>query len=377
MLESALRVLTEDDVRLFVRHSEPAVRAGAAQRICHKIRNRPSLSKAERAFARKILNHMSDDSAAMVRRALAVTLRNSPALPRDVAKKLAEDIDNIAVPILVNSPVFTDDDLIDVLKSKAAAKVIAVAKRPTVSEYIVKAIIRFGDSHAVAEVAANDGAEISLNTAQDILELYHDNDLIKESFITRRDLPVTILEKLITMVTEEAAILIQRRHSLPPEIAIDLATRTRERASLDFIDGTWSVHNVRLMTQRLQEEGRLTPRMIIRAVCSGQMSFTEHALACLAGISAAKSRLMIHDGGPFGLKALCARAGMTGHTFTIINAACAIYRDLEHAGLHYNRGYFQSLMLQRILTLPIALPKSEQDYFLEALDNVDAAATAV
>jgi len=368
MEKLALKTLDTKDVKNIVRHPDEAVRAIAAQRVCRDIRSK-TLSDDERKFARKLLKHISEDSADMVRRALAVTLKNSPKLPHDIAVKLSEDIESIAVPVLTHSPVFTDEDLIEILKSKAAAKIIAVAKRVSVSDHVARAIIRFGDSQAVAEVAANDGALISEETASEMLDIYKNDDLIAQSMIERRDLPPKIVEKMITLVSEEMAVQITKRHSVSPEIAIDLATRTRERATLDFIDQSWVSKDLKGLVTRIHAEGRLTASLLMRAMCSGQMRFAEQGLAVLSGVSVQKAVLMIHDGGPFGLKALCVRAGLNEKMAQIIHAVVTIYRDLEQAGLDYDRVYFQELMIERVLTLPFELPEVDQLWFLEKLDG--------
>lgn len=368
MEKLALKNLNTDDVKNVVRHPDETVRAIAAQRVCRDIRSK-ILSDDERKFARKLLKHIAEDGAEMVRRALAVTLKNSPKLPRDVAVKLSEDIESIAVPVLTHSPVFTDEDLVEVLKSKAAAKIIAVAKRVSVSDHVARAIIRFGDSQAVAEVAANDGALISEQTASEMLDIYKNDDLIAESMIARRDLPPKIVEKMITLVSEDMAVKITQRHAVSPDVAIDLATRTRERATLDFIDQSWVSKDLKGLVARIHAEGRLTTSLLIRGICSGQMRFAEHGLARLSGISVQKAVLMIHDGGPFGLKALCVRAGLNENMAQIIRAAVMIYRDLELSGLDYDRVYFQELMIERVLTLPFELPEADQIWFLEKLDG--------
>jgi len=362
--------ISEDDIRLLIRHNDPDVRANAATRICRQVRT-SQLSDIDRQFAIELLEFMAHDTVSMVRRALAVTLKNSPELPREIALKLASDIDNIAVPILTHSPVFTDEDLVEILKSKAAAKISAVARRETLSDVVVRAIIRFGDSKAVAAVAANDGALISEETAKDVLRSYHDNDLIKQGFIDRRDLPPGIAERLVTMVSEEVAVRLHRRHKLPPKLAVKLAVKTRERASLDLIDQGWVSKDYKGFVKTIHEEGRLTSTLILRSAGRGQIRFVEHALARLSGVNYSKSALMIHDGGPFGLKALCARAGLNAVDTHIIRAACAIFRDLE-----INMGFnspqeFQKKMIERVLSLPLELPQSEQDYLMDCLDGLD------
>jgi len=351
----ALENLDKEDVRNVVRHPDETVRAVAAQRICRDVRSK-ALSEEERGFARKLLKYISQDSAEMVRRALAITLKNSPKLPREVALKLADDIENIAVPVLTHSPVFTDEDLLEILKSKAAAKIVAVAKRVSVSDHVARAIIRFGDSHAVA-------------TASEMLDIYKNDDLIAQSMVERRDLPPKIVEKMITLVSEDVAVELTKRHSVPVNMAIDLATRTRERAIVDLIDQSWVAKDLKSLVSQIHEKGRLTHSLLLRAICSGQMRFAEQGLAILSGVGLQKAVLMIHDGGPFGLKALCVRAGLNENTTQIIRAACIIYRDIEQSGLDYDRQHFQEVMIERVLTLPFDLPETEQLWFLEKLDG--------
>ena len=221
----------------------------------------------------------------------------------------------------------------------------------------------------MAEVAANDGALISEQTASEMLDIYKNDDLIAESMIARRDLPPKIVEKMITLVSEDMAVKITQRHAVSPDVAIDLATRTRERATLDFIDQSWVSKDLKGLVARIHAEGRLTTSLLIRGICSGQMRFAEHGLARLSGISVQKAVLMIHDGGPFGLKALCVRAGLNENMAQIIRAAVMIYRDLELSGLDYDRVYFQELMIERVLTLPFELPEADQIWFLEKLDG--------
>ena len=379
MNKAALIHFKTEDVRLAVRHPDQNVRAVATQRICREIRDN-ALSKGEKDFATRLLKHIAKDSAELVRRALAVTLKNSPKLPRNIAVSLAKDIESIAVPVLTHSPVFSDEDLIQILKSRAAAKVLAVAKRVSVSDIVARAIIRFGDSHAIAEVAANDGALISEETATEMLDIYNDTDLIGQNImargiIARRDLPPKVVEKMITLVSEDVAIKLVKHHSVSAKAAIDLASRTRERAVLDFVDQSWVSKDLTALIEAIDAQGRLTDSLIIRAAGSGQIRFVEQGLAKLANVSLRKAILMIHDGGPFGLKSLCKRAGMSENSTHIIRASCVIYRDLEMSGMIYDRNHFQQRMIERVLTLSFDMAVDEETWFLEMLNGLSETQT--
>jgi uncharacterized protein (DUF2336 family) len=91
--------LTEADIRLLAKGAEPEERALAAERICRHI-DRADLTDQERIEAREILRLVACDAAEQVRRALALTLKASPLVPRDVALRLARDVESIAVPVL-------------------------------------------------------------------------------------------------------------------------------------------------------------------------------------------------------------------------------------------------------------------------------------
>jgi len=330
----ATKPITDEDIRVLVRHPDAERRAVIAQKVCRRVRDH-DLTPGERRVANEVLGFIADDAASLVRRALAITLKNSPELPRDLALKLAAE------------------------------------KRPAVSGSVVENIVRYGDSKAVAELAANDGADISPEAAKQMLDAYRDDDLIAQAFIRRRDLPIGIVEKLVARVSEEAAFELTKRHALPVELAIELASRARERATIDIIDQSTKTKDVALLARRLEEEGRLTPSLIIRAAGCGEMRFVEHALAVKANISHSKAALMVHDSGPFSLQALCKHAAISETSARVLRAACVIYRDLELSGVTYDRAYFRETMILRILTLPLSLDESDQLYFLEKLDGIE------
>src|SRR5690348_11548036 len=91
--------LTQADIRTLVKGASADERAAAAMKLCRIIESQP-LTDAERETAADILRIMAADAAEMVRRALAITLQASPLVPRDVALKLARDVEAICLPML-------------------------------------------------------------------------------------------------------------------------------------------------------------------------------------------------------------------------------------------------------------------------------------
>ncbi len=103
--------INPQDVKRLVSHPDRDVRAVLAQKVCREV-NSLELSAREKEVVEEILWFIARDAATMVRRALAITLKNSKNLPRKIAQRLIRDVDSVAVPVLTISPVLDDDDLL-------------------------------------------------------------------------------------------------------------------------------------------------------------------------------------------------------------------------------------------------------------------------
>src|SRR5690606_12535501 len=97
--------LTDADIRRLIKAGDDDDRAAAAHKLCRSM-DRDDLTEADRAAAQKILRVLAEDAAELVRRALVVTLKASDLVPRDVARRLAADIDSIALPLIGACPAF-------------------------------------------------------------------------------------------------------------------------------------------------------------------------------------------------------------------------------------------------------------------------------
>ena len=113
-MAAARSALTQDDIRTLVRGVTADERAIAAHKLCRRID--AGVREEDRQAASEVLRLMALDAAELVRRALAVTLKTSRELPRDVAVRLAHDVESVATPVLTFSPVLTDEDLAAIVK---------------------------------------------------------------------------------------------------------------------------------------------------------------------------------------------------------------------------------------------------------------------
>jgi len=359
--------LTDSDIRSLIKGPSEDERAHAAHKICRCIEE-ADLSPEERVHAEGVIAIMAQDAAILVRRALSIALKNSPKLPREIANKLARDVDSIALPVIMNSPSLNDADLVAIIRACPPNKQIAVASRETLTTTVTGALSSYAVSEAVERALANDNAAFDEQGLETALMRFEGLSSITTAMIYREELPVSVTEKLVSMVTGELFDHLVNNHELPPQIAIDLAMGARERATLDIVEQAGRQRDLPKFVQQLNLNGRLTPSLLMRGLCLGQIDFVEYAMAELGGISHHRMWLLMHDSGPLGLKAAFDRAGLPPRLFPSFRAAIEVYHSIDREGAVRDRITFRKRMLERTLTLFQSVPKDDLDYLLEKLD---------
>lgn len=360
--------LTDADIRMLVKGATPDERALAAHKLCRSI-DRTVLSEDERQIAHDILRVMAADAAELVRRAMAVTLKNSLALPPDVAMRLARDVESVSLPIISFSPVFTDADLAEIVKVGGPVRQMAVAKRPKLSSKITTMLVEQGGEDVVATVCANDNARFSEVTLQKALDRFAKSEQVLQAVAYRSALPLAVTERLIDMVGEQLRDHILSAHALSPERTMELILGAKERATIDLVDQAGRTSDPKAFVAHLSKMGRLSPSLILRALAHGHMTFFEWAVAELAGVPHHRTWLMIHDAGPLGLKAICERAGLPPRLYSAFRAGVDAFHGLEFDGGAHDRERFQEHMIQRFLTSTHVASREDSEYLLERMDR--------
>lgn len=364
--------LTQDDIRRLVKGATPEARANAAHKICRRI-DTAKLSPKDRENADQIMRILAEDAAALVRRTLAVTLRSSPNLPQDLAVRLARDIESVATPILKHSPRLSEDDLIELLLASSPEKQVAIAERDEVPESVVEVIAEHGNKEAVEAAALNEGASFSDRAYDSTLNRFDEDDDVKGAIISRKSIPIHIAEKMVSLVTGELFDRLVNEHELPPQLAIEIASGARERATLDLVEQAGKTSDPGGFVEQLNLSGRMTPSLIMRAMCLGHMNFVEWALAELAGVPHSKAWLMIHDAGNLGLKTIFERAGLPTGMFPAFKLAIEVFHENTMDGAEGDLVRFRKRMTERVLTQFQAIPRADLEYLLEKLDSLDEA----
>ena len=220
------------DVATLQRDRSPQARAQVAAKFGRQFDE--LCGGGDRVVADAVLELLVRDLAVEVRQALANTVAASALLPTHIAQQLATDRIEIASPILEQSPVLGDEDLVRVVRTHAMQYALAVAGRRRLSEVVSEALVDTGEAAVVARLVENAGASLSQTTMARVIQDFRDNEQIHGRVIRRPELPYELVEQLIGVMGERLEWQLIRERRMPAEEARALMHAVRERAAISF-----------------------------------------------------------------------------------------------------------------------------------------------
>jgi uncharacterized protein (DUF2336 family) len=178
-----------------------------------------------------------------------------------------------------------------------------------------------------------------------------------------------VAERLAFMVSEKLQDYLVSHHSLSANVAADLVLQSRERTIVEMASGSSEEEMEKLVAQ-MNENGRLTPSIILRALCMGDVLFFEAALAVRAGIPLLNARILIHDGGQLGMKTLYDRATMPPNMMPVIRAALDVVHETEMDGAAHDMERYRARVIERVLTQFEDVGSDDFEYLLNKLGDI-------
>jgi uncharacterized protein (DUF2336 family) len=145
--------------------------------------------------------------------------------------------------------------------------------------------------------------------------------------------------------------------------------QSRERAIINLSSGSSEQDLAKLVAQMHQNK-RLTPSLILRALCMGDIAFFEVAMALMANVPLVNARILIHDGGRLGLKSLYEKAGMPPRILPAVRVAIDVVHETPLDGGEHDRERYKARVMERVLTQYEDFGSDDLDYLLDKLGDV-------
>jgi uncharacterized protein (DUF2336 family) len=182
-----------------------------------------------------------------------------------------------------------------------------------------------------------------------IMDGFASDAAVQGLLVERATLPLTVTERLIQVVSDTLRDRLIEKHALPPEIATELLNQARERAIFHSAAAAPRAFNVEAFTIRLNSKGKLTPTLLMRALCLGDLAFFEAGMAVRAGIAVRNAVELIGDRGPLGFKSLYERSKLPAELFRAFRAALDVVAELRNSGQEAWTAAHTQMILDRVM----------------------------
>jgi uncharacterized protein (DUF2336 family) len=289
-----------------------------------------------------------DDPSPLVRRALSEAFARSQKAPRVVVHALAADQPDVATSLLEHSPLLSADDLVDLIATAQVDSQVAIATRALLPRSLAAAIAEVGCAEACLALLENPEAEIALFSVDRIVERFGHLAAIRETLLSRDDLPVPTRQALLSKLSQTLAGFVAARQWLGPEHAEYAAREACEKATVALAAET-PYEEIGALVQHLRASGQLTAGMILRALLSGNIVLVEEALAELSGVPLERAAGYIHDRNLSGFRALYAKAGLPDIAYPAFCEAIMAMREGALLGEPGGAARLKRRMVERVL----------------------------
>src|SRR3954468_7678001 len=295
-----------------------------------------------------ILMRFAQDAEVAVRQAVAWQFRNNDRLPESLAIRLAEDVAEVAAPVLSYHAGFEDAFLTSVIETGDQLKMAAIAVRRAISTIVSDALIDAGDVAVVTCLLANLGAEITPNGLGRIVDRHGDTQSVATMVAGHPMLPAPVAWKLLGRVSAAIMRDLAKRYKIPDLVLERCITRGREAAMMTMVrpmlaDGA----QLRGFMEQLHWQKQLTTELLFRMLCAGDLEAFITGMAVRCGGTRETAAVLVMDERPVGLNAAFDQAGMKAWLIEPFRIALSVARRWSRTMIATKRRDYQLEVLSR------------------------------
>jgi len=279
-----------------------------------------ALPAEERALASDLVLEIIKGAAHGVRQQLSERVARDPQAPKSLIMSLARDEIAIAFPVLTESPVLQEADLIDVLRDSPPEHRLGTLQREGLSENVATAVVDTRDPQVMRWLVENPGAKIPPAAMATLVEASRAEPELQGPLIHRADLPPELATKMHAFVPDELRQELVALHQVKPS-ASDAASVATEVSS--------PAADARALTiaQELRGSGALNVDLLVKAIRAGKMTEFEAMFARFGRISLAASRQILSSPTGEALAVALKANGIAKGTFATIFILTRKVRD--------------------------------------------------
>jgi uncharacterized protein (DUF2336 family) len=283
------------------------------------------LTEHERALMQDVLGKLITSIEIDVRASLAeAVMRANIGLP-ELERMLANDAIEVARPILEQSHVLADIDLITIIKQRTDEHRLAIAMRDMVSETVTDALVQNAGNDVIETLLRNPNALISRRAMEYLVAESKRQDRFQEPLVLRNDLPVDLAHKMYWWVAAALRRKIIANFTIDEKMLDTLLKQATKQSLVDHSDEQSVQARAMRLAYELNESGELNDQMLIKLLRQNRLTMFIAGLATISQINYSTAWRIVTDNG-FDSPVVLARAiNMSRQTVTdmllLLNAA--------------------------------------------------------
>lgn len=188
----------------------------------------PKFSDKEIELFDDVIARLAVDIELSVRSLLAIRLapvRNAP--PKTIRLLAFDDAIEVAAPVLSQSERLSDADLVANAREKGQGHMLAISRRPHLSEIVTDVLIERGDQQVLLSTVGNHGARISNSGFAKIVQSSDTDEMLAISVGARQEIPLYLFRQLLLKASERVR---QKLEAAQPALASQIGEVVSEVA---------------------------------------------------------------------------------------------------------------------------------------------------
>lgn len=278
------------------------------------LRRGTSSSDRERELMGEILRHLVGDMEMAIRKRLAERLAKRSGMPRALVLELANDDIEIAYPILADSDVLADPDLIEVIRHRTARHQLAVSRRKSLSPFVSKVLVETGDEIVIESLLNNHGAQVPGEIMVHLVDRSRQIERFQGPLVQRPDLPIELAERMYMWVSGALRRHIAEIHPIDRAV-LDQELRAATATAITEHERAQAGEPAEDLAARLFELGELDGPFLARALKGGEVALFEEALAQMSALRPKVLRRILYESGGDALALLCKAIDLDPESF--------------------------------------------------------------
>ena len=273
------------------------------------------LSDRERALMGGILRQLIHEVEMTVRKNIAARLAKRDDAPRELVLALANDEIEVAYPLLKDSTVLHDSDLIELVRHRSQAHQLAIAMRRSLSEDVCQSLVDTGDVSVITRMIENEDAKISESLMEYLVAESKHVDSFQNPLVSRKDLPPNLARKMYWWVSAAVRQHIVDNFSVDPnEIDDSIEDVVTDMIETEVVASDRMTEAERAAGE-MDNQGKLTQEFLVNLLTDGEVSLFEASFARATDIPIKLARRMLYEPGGEGLAMACKAGGFSTEMF--------------------------------------------------------------